>query len=326
MSLSTPTVPLRSIPSPTAASAARPTFEPSAGGKELKGRTPRVVAPTQGWLSVLLGVPFAAAGAATIALALGRGTIAEGGKLVFPPIAVGALGLCFVVAGLSFVVYGLVGVVRKRGLAALRARYPDQPWMVDHAWDRWGGRDEGPDEIARTLWFVVFMTTFLVPFHWVAFASRERPFLFQLVTLLFDALGVAMLGRVVYLVARRVRYGPSRIAVARFPIAPGTTAELLLDGLSPVARALPIRATLRCIEERFEVRGTGKNRHRVSVPYQLYGDEATVAPGETRLCFDLPANVPGTRLSAQPPRYWELELAAETPGVDFGARFLVPVY
>jgi hypothetical protein len=287
---------------------------------------PRATRTTQGWLSVLLGLPFAAAGAVAIALAFRHGTIAGGGKLTFPPYAVVALGVSFVVVGLSFVVYGLVGVVRKSGLAALRARYPDQPWMVDYPWDRKGGRDEAPDEIARTLWFVAFMTVFLVPFHWVAFVSRERPFIFQLVTLLFDALGVGMLGRAAYLVARRVRYGPSRIALGRFPIEPGTTAELILDDLSPAARALPIRATLRCVEERFEVRGTGKNRARVSVPSELYRDETTIAPGEGRLRFDLPANVPGTRLAAQPPRYWELELAAETPGVDFGARFLVPVY
>lgn len=339
MSLSTPTVPLRSVPSPTAprtlrtlgaptatSSAGRPRFEPSAGGVEMKGRTPRVTGPTQGWLSVLLGLPFAAAGVAAIALSLGHGTIAEGGKLTFPPFAAAALGLCFVVAGLSFVVYGLVGVAKRRGLAALRARYPDQPWMADYPWDRKGGRDEAPDEAGRTLWFVAYMATFLVPFHWVAFFSRERPFLFQLVTLIFDAVNAALLGRVVYLTARRIRYGPSRIALARFPIAPGTTAELLLDDLSPAARALPIRATLRCVEERFEVRGSGKNRSRVSVSYQLYTDSTTVAPGEPRLRFELPENVPGTRLAAHPPRYWELELAAEAPGVDFGARFLIPVY
>lgn len=330
MSISTPTLPLRSIPTPAGRPApsppARPTFEPSAGGRELKGRTPRLASPTQGWLSVLLGLPFAAAGAAAIAFVLGHGTIPQRGKLSFPPYALGAIGVSCVVIGLSFVAYGLVGVARRRGLAALRARYPDQPWMVDYPWDRKGGRDEAPDEIGRTLWFVAFMAIFLVPFHWVAFVSPARPFMFQLVTLVFDAAGVALLGRVGYLVARRIRYGPSRIALARFPMTPGTTAELILDDLSPVARAFPIRATLRCVEERFEVRGTGRNRARVSVPYELYRDQTTIAPGETRLRFELPENVPGTRLAAQPPRYWELDLAAETPGVDFGARFLVPVY
>jgi hypothetical protein len=325
MSLSTPTVPLRAVTNPAAAP--RPKrFEPTAGGVELKNRTPRVTSSAHGWFAVLLGLPFAAAGVAAIRLAFGHGSIAEGGKLNFPPFAVVALGACFVMAGLSFVVYGLIGVVKRRGVAALKARYPDQPWMVDYPWDRKGGQDEAPGEAGRTLWFVTYMVVFLVPFHWVAFFSRERPFVFQLVTLIFDAVIAALLGRVVYLVARRIRYGPSRIALASFPIAPGTTAELLLDGLSPLTRALPIRATLRCVEERFEVRGTGKNRSRVSVPYELYRDETTVAPGASSVRFELPENVPGSRLAAVPPRYWELDLAAEAPGVDFGARFLVPVY
>lgn len=326
MSLLTPTAPLRSVPRPGAPAPTRPHFEPSAGGVELRGRNPRATSTAEGWFAVVLGLPFAATGVATIALALGQVTMAAGRTLTFPPFAVAALGLCFVLAGLSFVVHGLRGVVRRNGLAALRARYPEQPWMVDYPWDRRGGRDEAPGEAGRLLWFVAFMTVFLIPFHWVAFFSSERPVVFQFATLLFDAVSVAMLGRVAYLVARRVRYGDSRIALGSFPIAPGTTAELLLDALSPLARAHPIRATLRCIEERFEVRGTGKNRSRVSVCYERYRDQAVVAPGDTRVRFELPDDVPSTHLSAVPPRYWELELAAETPGVDYGARFLVPVY
>jgi hypothetical protein len=42
--------------------------------------------------------------------------------------------------------------------------------------------------------------------------------------------------------------------------------------------------------------------------------------------FPIPPDAPTTELGARPPRYWELELSAEVPGVDFGARFLVPVY
>jgi hypothetical protein len=170
------------------------------------------------------------------------------------------------------------------------------------------------------------MILFLLPFHWVAFFSRERPVVFQLVTLIFDAVIVALLWRVGHVVARRLRYGESRLRLGDFPIAPGRDAELLLDELSPRARAYPIRATLRCIEERFEVRGSGKNSSRESICYELYRDERLVAPGEPRVVFPIPDAVPGTRLAEPPPRYWELELSAETPGVDYGARFLVPVY
>ena len=295
----------------------------TAPGIELRGRTPRVVSTAQGWLAVLLGLPFVALGGATIAVAAGR---LGGAAMRVPLFAVGALGACFAIVGLSFVGYGVAGIARRRGLAARRARYPEQPWMVDHPWDRRGGRDESPAEAGRAFRMVVFLALFLTPFHWVAFFSDERPFLFQFVTLVFDAVALALLGRSLYLIARRLRHGESRLAVVRFPIRPGTDAELRLDGISPLARAVPMRATLRCIEERFEVRGSGRNRSTVSVCYELHRDEQVVAPGESHVRFEILDGAATTMLGARPPRYWELELAAETPGVDFGARFLVPVY
>ena len=334
MSLSTPTVPLRSVSRPAAPawppqrSSVRPTFEPSAGGTELRGRAPRMPNTTHGWLAVLFALPLFGAGAATlrIADALARQAALGLPRSAVPPIAMAGLGFCFAIGGLTYVVYGVRGVLARRGLPALRARYPDQPWMVDFPWDLRGGRDEAPAEVGRLLWLVAVMAVVLLPFCWVVFVARQQPFAVRMMLALFGLVAVAMLGRIAYLVARRLRYGVSRIGLGSFPIAAGTTAELLLDGLSPAVCALPMRATLRCIEERFEVRGSGRNRRRVSICYELYRDEAPVAPGDARLRFELPEGAPGTRLSGIPPRYWELELLAETPGVDFRGRFLVPVY
>jgi hypothetical protein len=45
------------------------------------------------------------------------------------------------------------------------------------------------------------------------------------------------------------------------------------------------------------------------------------------ITFNLPTGDLGTKISeCSTPRYWELEIHADTPGVDFNARFLVPVY
>lgn len=33
-----------------------------------------------------------------------------------------------------------------------------------------------------------------------------------------------------------------------------------------------------------------------------------------------------TRLGTNPPRYWELEVKADLPGIDYAALFVLPVY
>jgi hypothetical protein len=33
-----------------------------------------------------------------------------------------------------------------------------------------------------------------------------------------------------------------------------------------------------------------------------------------------------TQITADVPRYWELEITADTPGVDYKATFLIPIY
>ena len=53
----------------------------------------------------------------------------------------------------------------------------------------------------------------------------------------------------------------------------------------------------------------------------------TGEPGRPlELRFDLPSHVPGCALSERPPRYWELEVTGQAPGIDYGGSFLVPVY
>jgi hypothetical protein len=47
---------------------------------------------------------------------------------------------------------------------------------------------------------------------------------------------------------------------------------------------------------------------------------------EVPVSFDLPPGEYGTRLAEPPARYWELTVVADTAGLDFSAKFLMPVY
>ena len=298
----------------------------SARGTALGGRAPRTSTTVHGAVAIALGLPFIGVGAAVVALLARTGDVAGGARVVFPPVAAVSLGLTFALAGIALVAHGARWFVRRRQVAVRRRRFPEQPWLWDYPWERRAGRDEVPDEAGRLLAFALALGLFLVPFHWVAFLSPDRPALFQIVTAIFELIGVAMLGRVAYLTLRRLRYGPSRLRFATFPIAPDSEAELPLDAVSPRARAHPMKATLRCVEEREEVHVSGRERETRTVCYELWRDERAVAPGEGSVSFTIPPGAPSTALAALPPRYWELELTAEARGVDYGARFLVPVY
>ena len=70
------------------------------------------------------------------------------------------------------------------------------------------------------------------------------------------------------------------------------------------------------------------------VVYQLYAANETHQPDhhpleqgtEQEVVFPLPDGEYGTQLTAKSPRYWELEVTAQTPGKPHHATFLVPVY
>ena len=47
---------------------------------------------------------------------------------------------------------------------------------------------------------------------------------------------------------------------------------------------------------------------------------------EIPISIRLPEGDYASRLLESPRRYWELEVKAETPGIDYAARFLIPVY
>ena len=139
-----------------------------------------------------------------------------------------------------------------------------------------------------------------------------------------------LLFRAVRLVLIRRRYGRSWLRFARFPFRAGDRVELSLDSFGALSLVPSLQATLRCVQERYETRGTGKNRSTQVVCYALWSASVTVEKdrkGFFDFTFDIPAGAPSTALRERPARYWELVLSSgDVPGVDYEARFLGPVY
>ena len=65
--------------------------------------------------------------------------------------------------------------------------------------------------------------------------------------------------------------------------------------------------------------------YKDSQQIELEGDDLT-PDQQISIGFPLPTGDYGTALCQEWPRYWELAIRADTPGVDYEALFLLPVY
>jgi hypothetical protein len=303
------------------------------GAVKLSNRVTRSGTTIHGWAAVLFGIPFAAMGFAAAAMAAGifaPHTLKTRG---LPPWLLAMVSGLFAVVGLSVAIHGIRGVQRMVRVTRLRAAHPGEPWRWDHPWNERVAHD---DTVGRARhFFVVAMFVFavLTPFHWIGFFGPRLALPFGLFALLFDAIGVGLLAAAGYFVLRRVKYGRGVALFTSFPFRRGAKLELHVEAPPALPQhALPT-ATLRCIQERYVTSGTGEDRSTTVECFELYRD---TAPAELvgagggrralRVTFPIPGDAPTTDLASRPCRYWEVDVEAITDGVDYGARFLVPVY
>lgn len=297
-------------------------------GRELKGHTDRSGTTVHGWAAVALGA-LAATPAAFVALVL-TGVVRPDSASVNAPLwVVGFCGAAFGAAGTSFIVHGLRGVLRQRAAATQRRSFPMQPWHWDHDWDVRGMTDRGWEEARRAFVFALMASLILAPGNWAMVALGDMPVWAKAVIVLFDLMIGYALWRGAYIALRSIKYGRPRLRAQRFPLHPGTSAELVLERGGPLGAIQAFDVTLRCVQERYEKRGSGKNRSQVVVSYELWAENrampgSAAAPLEMR--FDIPSHLPGCALSERPARYWELEVSGEAPGIDYRGTFLVPIY
>lgn len=296
------------------------------GAVELRTWSARSALPMSGGGAIPLGALFLAGGIGIIA----RATLGGMQGMHAPRGVVALAGVSFALVGLYILLVGIADRRRRAATAARRDAAPAEPWRWDHAW-----REDGIDadfgrDVARSFGAALFIAIFLPPFHWIGFFAPDRMLVFGIGALLFDGVIVWMVVRGVRAVMIRRRYGRSWLRFERFPFRPGQPLEASLDSFGELSLIPRLTATLRCIQERYEERGSGKNRSTQVVCYALWSETKPVErdrKGFFRIAFDLPATASGCTLSERPARFWELELKSDdVPGLDYEARFLVPVY
>lgn len=285
-----------------------------------------------GCCAALFGLPFLGVGLLVIAVAFGE---VGGANEDLPPWILGAFGSVFALVGLFVSVVGVQGWVTGRRRQALLDAHPDEPWR-EHDWDEREAHDRSTGPLAMFA-IAAFMTLFLSMFNYVLFvdpkASAEAPCFAKGIILLFDAVCVALWGYAFYLLGRRLKYGRAKVRYNEFPLVAGRPLRITLELPSTLSGFESLKATLRCAEQVWETSETsepGESSKRTLVTYELWRQEMTLTADEVgrdaSFTFELPEDAPPTALHANPPRFWEVQLDAETPGIDYHGLFLLPVY
>lgn len=304
--------------------------------KPLHGHTPRGVAGSgcAGAFFIVFGLPFVAAGLAIGLFAPGARVRSAGGSAPMPDALAYGLAVLFAGAGVFLSGMGIRALIERSRLQARRRLHPGEPWHVDHKWDPAGASHNPAASLPGQLAAAAFMTLLLAPFNYFVYYQPVStiPTWACVLVGVFDVILVFVVVGVFLTLVQQARYGRARLAFQSFPFFLGQTLTARLATSRAIGRFEKLTFTLRCIEERAETRRDADGTSTRTVCDQLWADEIALGAGAVRegneitVRFDLPEGDYGTRLADAPARYWEMAVVADTPGVDFSATFLVPVY
>lgn len=237
----------------------------------------------------------------------------------------GYIATSFVAVGFGGIAFLLANRRKMLELAALEEATPDAPWLWRPDWA--AGQLAYPTRVGlRLIWIVAAFWNFFtgpIVFRFLR-EGRANPWM-----LLLPLAGVLLLVQAVRATLRFRRYGVSRLDLSTVP---GVIGKSLEGVLRVPARLRPpdgFRAVLTCTR----MRTSGDS----STPTILWQEErsipgeagGTAAAPETRIpiAFDLPPDArPYDTRNLQEKVVWGLRVSARMPGVDYDAKFDVPVF
>lgn len=284
----------------------------------------------QGWFSILLGFPIAGVGICILMVRLGN--VKMSAKDIY---ASGLWGYdvvvaIFILTGMVLIVHGFLGLGRKARMKNGKRIQPNRPWLWDYPWESLGITENKLKQVFSALGATAFLIGIMVPQNWLVFYSdKVVSFWAKGMVVVFDIVLLLTFCDFVRKLMQYFKYGNSRLRFNAFPFHLGDKLSVKLVDLPREINRLCM--DLRFIEEQYVTRWYGSNKEVAC--HQLYHENRTLtgsqasSAGVWDMVWDLPNEAElSTALSQRPARFWELEVRADTPGVDYHSRFLLPVY
>jgi len=259
---------------------------------------------------------------------IGNGTDSIHGSLWI--LGVGG-GLCAGI-GLWLFVYGLHARRRMRNINDGKQLWPESPWLWDYPWQAWGVTDNYLKSALRSFGALIVFSLGLAPVHWIAFSWEEESFFLQGIVGLLDLVIILSVGdQFITKLKQYFIFGNSQLAFHEFPFFLGNPISLTLKNIP--ANISTLHLTLRCIEEAYLEEEITQGNRSVITCFQIYHD-TQILERENLQCADaldifwvLPKDQTlSSTPCEQPATYWELEVTADRPDVNYQSRFLLPIY
>jgi hypothetical protein len=278
---------------------------------------------------VLFFLPFCGVGVATGVLALRAGVTGDWGQAGFFSIFAVAFG------GAGFGMLGAAVAGRRRAweVEERKAANPDEPWLWRPEWA--AGRIEcSPRRKMWTAWaFATFWNVVSVPASVLAVREALQSGEYMpLLALMFPAVGLGLLVWALRETVRLRKYGITVFELAHLPGVIGRGIGGLIRTNVLLTPENGFEVSLTCLNR--VTRGSGK--HRSTAESIRWQEKVTVTDFQRDLeragtmvpvAFRLPSDADASDDSKPEDQIiWRLEVSADVPGVDYLARFDIPVF
>jgi hypothetical protein len=242
-------------------------------------------------------------------------------------------GLILFAAMIGLVAWLISRTIRQmQERAALQTQHPTEPWMWRRDWADRSVRDEATIKTGF-LWFFAFAWLLMSLPAVLAFREQaERDRILLIFLALFPIVGVGVMIAATYQTLRRRKYGVSTCNLPRIPVALGSAFR---GEVNVRLREQPpggFQARLACIRRIVRSSGKSSSVHE----HVLWQDEQTVGSGAVMPAADgvrVPVHFaiprdgePTDDSNRRDSILWRLEVRADVPGIDYVARFTLPVF
>lgn len=201
-----------------------------------------------------------------------------------------------------------------------------QPWVTDYPWKPEGMDPDYGGQAGGTILGRIAFFAFIGLFN---LALGSPNYVVKAIVILLDLFALLILYDSIQKIVQSLRRVRAQMRWLTFPTFVGGRLEGTLFLRSALRVTGPVKATLRCVQDAREI-GSGGDGNSLEA-FSIYRQVQEIPPPGERLTtlsvtFDVPPDLPGTRLSCEEATYWQVAFVIPVTGPDVETVFLAPVY